>query len=60
MTLTKLIWKIERFIIRPRCEKCVSYSKVKELERTSQQYHCPLMGYVQSWSNCMYYEKRKK
>lgn len=50
MTLTSLIWKIERFLIRAKCTKCKNYMFLC--------IRCRIFNkYVNRDSNCMYYKK---
>ena len=58
MTLTQLIWKIERWIIKAKCGTC-KYHILNSCTRLPNCLYCQSNVRVRSFSNCMYYEKSK-
>jgi len=60
MTLTSLIWKVERFIIGARCFRCWNFNN--ELEMCSSLPNCNFCKSnvrVLRNSNCMYYKRNR-
>jgi len=53
MTLTKIIWKIERLLLRAKCNKCRFYDK--------DRHRCLILQrHSMKTGNCMYYDKLKR
>ena len=50
MTLTELVWKIERFLIKAKCSKCYFYKSDLCL---CNMFHVK----ISKDCNCMYYDK---
>jgi len=58
MTLTSLIWKIERVLIKARCSRC-QYHVPNSCTKLGRCAYCKSNVRVEENGNCMYYQRFK-